>query len=402
MQSHYKASSPSNRMLASPKTQYSVRSNFRSLTTLDPRPSLPTPVPLLASRTSANLGKETRNRLAKLTPLCATPRQLQAPKLHSSVVATASCGVIKSYAANSHVGLVRQTNEDRVMINYRVSKPDYKLTDNWPTISYFGIFDGHGGSSCAEFLRDNLLDCILKQEDFPHRPVEAIKAGFADAEEQFLEQIDDSGKPDYSGSCANVVLVIKDICYVANVGDSRAIMSADRGMRLFELSQDHKPNLPKERDRIEKCGGKVYTTEALPSVTSPSEKPQVTYRVLPGRLAISRAFGDADAKLMRLGGSPGAVSAVPDVKTFRISKKYDFILIASDGVYDCLSNSDIVKTAWNVFNTSQFTFHGACGEIVKSVLEEAMSRRSYDNVTAVLISFGSMRTAFEEGANLPR
>ena len=48
------------------------------------------------------------------------------------------------------------------------------------------------------------------------------------------------------------------MCYVANVGDSRAIMSGSYGKKLFPLSRDHKPNDPKELKRIESNGGSVY------------------------------------------------------------------------------------------------------------------------------------------------
>lgn len=288
---------------------------------------------------------------------------------------------------------MRQSNEDRVAINYRVEKPSYKICESWPIISYFGLFDGHGGSSCADYLRDNLLNCILKQNDFPEKPIEAIKAGFADAELSFLAfDQNSSASFDRSGSCAIVVLIIKNICYVANVGDSRAVLSSDKGMRFFELSQDHKPNIPTEKRRIEDYGGKVYSNPAY-STSSVPGGPMVVYRVLPGRLAISRTFGDADAKLERLGGLPGVVIAEPEIKSFRLSQKFDFILMASDGVFDRLSNSDVIQTAWRAFNASSRTFHGACGESVKKVLEEALNRHSLDNVTAVLIAFNSLREA---------
>jgi protein phosphatase 2C family protein 2/3 len=335
---------------------------------------------------------------AKLSPL---PPKV--PKLSDSIIASGSCGVVKSYAANSHIGLVRQANEDRVSINYQVSQPSYKVAATWPLISYFGVFDGHGGSLCADYLRDNLLEHILMQSNFPSHPVNAIKAGFASAERAFLSSVEtSSGVQDRSGSCANVVLIIKDTCYVANVGDSRAVLSCEKGLKLHELSQDHKPNLPSERERIEKVGGKVYHNE-IPSTPSlyagGQDAASVIYRVHPGRLAISRAFGDADAKLESLGGIPGVVIAEPDVKSFKLSRKYDFILMASDGIFDKLSNSNVVRTIWNVFNSpsmSSLTFQLACGEGVKAVLEESLARNSLDNVTAVLIVFKSTRDAFEE------
>jgi serine/threonine protein phosphatase PrpC len=88
-----------------------------------------------------------------------------------------------------------------------------------------------------------LLDYILNEASFPDHPVKAIKAGFARADADFISNaMANTGMCDRSGSCANVVIIIRDACYVANVGDSRAVLSCDRGARLHELSQDHKPN----------------------------------------------------------------------------------------------------------------------------------------------------------------
>jgi protein phosphatase 2C family protein 2/3 len=201
-------------------------------------------------------------------------------------------------------------------------------------------------------------------------------------------------------------LIINDTCYVANVGDSRAVLSCERGLKLHELSQDHKPNLPSERERIERFGGKVYHNEVPmghlythSQYAGGQDVARVIHRVHPGRLAISRTFGDADAKLESLGGIPGVVIAKPEVKSFKLSRKYDFILMASDGIFDTLSNSDVIRTIWNAFNSpkiSSMTFHLACSESAKAVLEESLARRSLDNVTAVLIVFKSMLDTFEE------
>lgn len=72
--------------------------------------------------------------------------------------------------------------------------------------------------------------------------------------EDGTEQIDDR-----SGSCAIVTLIIDEMCYVANVGDSRAILSGESGSRIFPLSRDHKPTDPHEQQRIFKAGGQVYS-----------------------------------------------------------------------------------------------------------------------------------------------
>ena len=96
-----------------------------------------------------------------------------------------------------------------------------------------------------------------------------------DAERIFLAMPSDK-----SGSCAIVCLIVDGECYVGNVGDSRAIMSAGSGERIMYLSRDHRPDDDNERKRIEENGGKVYKQ---------SEGPP---RVSPGGLSVSRTFGD--------------------------------------------------------------------------------------------------------------
>lgn len=69
---------------------------------------------------------------------------------------------------------------------------------------------------------------------------------------------DGQTKHDRSGSCAIILLCVDTECFVANVGDSRAIMSADSGKKLFLLSRDHRPNEDNEIARIQANGGSVY------------------------------------------------------------------------------------------------------------------------------------------------
>jgi protein phosphatase 2C family protein 2/3 len=63
---------------------------------------------------------------------------------------------------------------------------------------------------------------------------------------------------DRSGSCAIVIVFVDDVCYTANVGDSRAIMSCSGGKYLASLSLDHKPGSSQEEQRITNAGGKIY------------------------------------------------------------------------------------------------------------------------------------------------
>lgn len=92
-------------------------------------------------------------------------------------------GPIKSYAANTNQGILRSYNEDRVSIILNVARPENKKNlKSWPKIAFFGVFDGHGGASCADFLRDNLHMFITKDVNFPDSPKQAIWNGFKEAE----------------------------------------------------------------------------------------------------------------------------------------------------------------------------------------------------------------------------
>ena len=65
-------------------------------------------------------------------------------------------GIVKAYAANTNQGIVRNYNEDRVSIILNIMKPASRVNEEWPKCSFFGVYDGHGGVACADFLRDNL------------------------------------------------------------------------------------------------------------------------------------------------------------------------------------------------------------------------------------------------------
>ena len=129
----------------------------------------------------------------------------------------------------------------------------------WPKSSYFAIYDGHGGHNCSDFLKDQLHLIIINQESFPKDPAQALTTGCLEAERIFMTNADKkTPMHDRSGSCAIIVLIVEQECYVANVGDSRAIMSADKGKKLFLLSRDHRPNEEYELQRIVKNGGGIY------------------------------------------------------------------------------------------------------------------------------------------------
>jgi protein phosphatase 2C family protein 2/3 len=86
--------------------------------------------------------------------------------------------MVVAYAANTNQGIIRSYNEDRVSIILNILKPPNRAQEEWPKCSFFGIYDGHGGSGCADFLRDNLHQYVIKEPSFPWNPKEAMRNGF--------------------------------------------------------------------------------------------------------------------------------------------------------------------------------------------------------------------------------
>lgn len=81
-------------------------------------------------------------------------KNYEIPRIEDANFIEKSNGCIKGYAVNTFHGLVKNYNEDRVSIIMNITKPNYK--GRWPKCSYFAVFDGHGGSACSDFLKDNM------------------------------------------------------------------------------------------------------------------------------------------------------------------------------------------------------------------------------------------------------
>lgn len=222
----------------------------------------------------------------------------------------------------------------------------------------------------------------MSDSHFPFRPAEALKNGFKKAENEFRKLAESNTPTDKSGSCALVVLIVDKICYVANVGDSRAIMSVDNGRKAVALTTDHKPNHPAEKTRILENGGDIYqsmiTTKSGAVIPGP-------YRVHPGRLSVSRAFGDFYAKDEEYEGLEGVLISDPEITHFDIiPDQQDFILIGCDGIFDKLDNKEIIDAVWEA-DKKTATNSEFLGRAVTAVLEKSMDKRSMDNVTAIII-----------------
>ena len=211
---------------------------------------------------------------------------------------TNSFDVITAYGVNTYRGIFRNYNEDRVSIIVNAKNPRKNSDDKntqWPNVSFFGVFDGHAGNKCSEYLKNNLHHFIFNSNYFPENPLKAIEHGFKLCENSYIKSIYNKTRNqynDHSGSCAIAVLIINDMCYIANLGDSRAIYSYDTGNKFYQLSKDQKPNDPKEKKRIYKAGGSIFKANlsqyGFPFSIKESELGlQIPFRILPGRLAVS-------------------------------------------------------------------------------------------------------------------
>ena len=336
-----------------------------------------------------------------------------------SKISSKAFGLITSYAANTFKGIVRDYNEDRVSIVINLTKPKFiNYNGPWPKIAYFGVFDGHAGSKCVEYLRNNLLNYIMNNSHFPNNIPSAIKHGFKKIDEDYLikHAFVSNKLEDNSGSCGLILLLVNNIIYIANVGDSRCVGSFKNGKLLKDITFDHKPNAPYERERILKNGGKIYQTQT-PIDDDESFKDKILvgpYRVFPGKLSVSRTIGDAEGKIENLGGNPNVLIPEPDIYTFDLEKDdVDFFVLGCDGIYDQLTSKEILNCAWMVLNNNldlykkklegkkeksgfkgnygdEINMSTSSGNIVDLILKASMIRKSFDNVTCLFISFKNL------------
>lgn len=232
--------------------------------------------------------------------------------------------------------------------------------DSLKTISVAGLFDGHGGEECANYLEHNLVKAILEQDNFLAARDIAVQKGFEALDEHICGIL--RTDEDESGSTASVIVYEgrSRTLTIANVGDSLCVLS--KGGNALSLLPVHRPSDPTERRTIELGGGKVI-------------KDRVN-----GILAVSRSFGDARFKAFK--ETPGIVTAKPDVVTEIITDIHEFAVIASDGLWDVLDPHTVVtyirKRASKRHNLQL---------IVNDLTELAVSQGSMDNVTVVVMVF---------------
>ncbi len=315
------------------------------------------------------------------------------PKFKKPAISTEPFGVIKAYGINSFTGFYKRYNEDKVSVILNITRPKGSNKE-WPKhLSYFALFDGHSGSACCDFLLNNFHKYLIKSKYFPEDIELSLKESVYKSENAFLSTAvsDNNELLSKSGSCALIVVIADSMCYIANVGDSRAILSVNKGKQIYQLTNDHKPNSKVERKRIKENGGLVYKSNS------------VIYRVLPGDLSVSRTIGDAEVKIPFFGGKEGVVVPEPEITKFRIEEgKFDFLLMGCDGIFDKLDNNEIINDIWRSLDDKGNigeTIHEQMGKAADSTIRLAMNHKSTDNLSTILICFSAFEKAFDNRKN---
>ena len=150
----------------------------------------------------------------------------------------------------------------------------------------------------------------------------------------------------------------------------------------------HKPNSGIEKRRIESAGGSIYQSISSISLYQNGKLIEIPWRVQPGRLSVSRTFGDIEAKLEKYGGKKNVVIALPDVVEFELNEEYNFIVMGCDGIFDVLSNLEIlecIKMVLKIDKNKNKKMNELCGDFAAMIIKSALAKESFDNVSCIVI-----------------
>ena len=215
--------------------------------------------------------------------------------------------------------------------------------------NFFGVFDGHGefGAQCSQFVKQKLCENLLRNSRFHVDAIEACHGAFLMTNSQLrADSIDDS----MSGTTAITVLVRGRTIYVANSGDSRAVIAERKGKDIVavDLSIDQTPFRSDEIERVKLCGARVLTLDQIEGLKNPDvqcwgteegddgDPPRlwVPNGMYPGT-AFTRSIGDSIAETI-------GVVANPEIVVLELTTDHPFLVLASDGVFEFLSSQTVV------------------------------------------------------------
>ena len=341
---------------------------------------------------------------------------------------------VKNYATLSQKGKhkiigieTEDVNQDVVFLN-----PNFLLIKN---LYLFGICDGHGiqGHYVSNFIKNILpsylnyieidnyiskknksLDSMLsslynKSENSSVKDIHIIKyfydkfqinpAEFSFIKNKFSEisknlkesfyKIDNdllkskqSFDTEKSGSTVCVGILNSKNLILANIGDSRAILcSYNKSWKSSQLTKDHKPKDKSEYKRIIASGGTVsrmINVEKNEEEIGPYRVWDKTQDKGPG-LAMSRSIGDGQAKNL-------GVLAEPDIFEYTLNEGDKFIVCASDGIWEYLSNDDVMNIIKDIYE-NEGKAEDACDLLVKKASEEwkKENNKTMDDISCAIL-----------------
>ncbi|XP_047313239.1 probable protein phosphatase 2C 35 [Impatiens glandulifera] len=259
-----------------------------------------------------------------------------------------------------------------------------------PNVHFFGVFDGHGqyGTQCSNFVKDRLIEILSDDQTLLDDPVKAFNSAFlATNDELHSSEIDDT----MSGTTAITVLVVGNTLYVANVGDSRAVIALKEDgsdeIVAEDLSHDQTPFRNDECERVKLCGARVLSVDQVEGLKDPNiqtwgdeeteggDPPRLWVQngMFPGT-AFTRSVGDSIAEKI-------GVVAVPEVSVIELKPNHQFFVIASDGVFEFLS-SQIVSELVTRYPDSRDACSFIAGESCKIWLE---NENRTDDITIIIV-----------------
>lgn len=273
----------------------------------------------------------------------------------------------------------RKTMEDVTMIENTLGE------DFW----VFGVLDGHGGKEVAVFVAKHFNEELVSSRLFINGNYEqALKQSFFRMDESIrssegIKEVLRISRdlPDnhpvsgdlssiLSGCTAVIALLAKNVLYIANTGDAKCILS--RNSIAHELSTDHKPSLPKEKDRIYKAGGQIINNRVM------------------GKLNFTRSIGDFEYKNNNsILPREQIISVSPSIKVEPLSGNEDFLILASDGVFDLISCQECVDFIQSILSQGE-SGQVAAEKLLDSCLAKDISSHQglgCDNMSVILVQF---------------
>ncbi|CAJ1966310.1 unnamed protein product [Cylindrotheca closterium] len=205
---------------------------------------------------------------------------------------------------------------------------------NCPRTALFAVYDGHGqgGELVSQFALHEIQSRLEKHDDFTNNIKKAFQETFLSVDESLKKEILIEAL--YAGTTACVALLRENKLVLSNAGDSRAVLAkkSNDSWTAVDLTKDQNPDLPEEMARIQKMGGFV----------TPPPEPGLSARVWLDEdctqigLAMARSLGDHAVK-------PIGVIAEPVVTIHDVRPEDDFVILATDGVWEFISSDEAVQ-----------------------------------------------------------